>query len=69
MSKPTAIIKQIPDDIRCQDSMDNQVQAFLVAMKDILNNQCVMMMDKKSYIEHKKVEQITLPEGYKVIST
>tara|TARA_R100000808_G_scaffold9358_1_gene25795 strand:+ start:1982 stop:2188 length:207 start_codon:yes stop_codon:yes gene_type:complete len=68
MQKPS-VTNVIPDDIRCQDSMDNQVQAFLVAMRDILDTQCRMMMDKDNYVERKKVEKLTLPKGWKVIST
>jgi len=68
MQKPS-ITNVIPDDIRSQDSMDNQVQAFLVAMRDILDTQCRMMMDKDNYVERKKVEKLTLPKGWKVIST
>ena len=68
MSKPS-VTNVIPDDIRSQDSMDNQVQAFLVAMRDILDTQCKMMMDKDNYVEREKVEKLTLPKGWKVIST
>ena len=68
MQKPS-ITNVIPDDIRSQDSMDNQVQAFLVAMRDILDTQCRRMMDKDNYVERKKVEKLTLPKGWKVIST
>ena len=68
MQKPS-VTNVIPDDIRSQDSMDNQVQAFLVAMRDILDTQCRMMMDKDNYVERKKVEKLTLPKGWKVIST
>tara|TARA_R110002020_G_scaffold452264_1_gene666643 strand:+ start:906 stop:1103 length:198 start_codon:yes stop_codon:yes gene_type:complete len=57
----------IPNDIVCEDSLDNQVQAFLVAMKDILDTQCRMMVDKDNYVERERVEKI---EGvrFKVIS-
>ena len=57
----------IPHDIVCEDSLDNQLQAFLVAMKDILDTQCRMMVDKDNYVEREKVEKI---EGvrFKVIS-
>ena len=68
MSKPSET-NVIPDDIRSQDSMDNQVQAFLVAMRDILDTQCKMMMDKDNYVERERVEKLTLPKGWKVIST
>ena len=68
MQKPS-VTNVIPDDIRSQDSMDNQVQAFLVAMRDILDTQYRMMMDKDNYVERKKVEKLTLPKGWKVIST
>jgi hypothetical protein len=68
MSKPS-VTNVIPDDIRSQDSMDNQVQAFLVAMRDILDTQCKMMMDKDNYVERERVEKLTLPKGWKVIST
>ena len=67
MSKPNAVINIIPDDIACQDDVSNQVQAFLAAMKDILDTQCKMMMDKRSYVEREKVEQIVLPKGFKLI--
>ena len=66
MSKPS-VTNVIPDDIRSQDSMDNQVQAFLVAMKDILDTQCRMMMDKNSYVERRRIERIVLPKGFKLI--
>ena len=65
----TSVTNVIPDDIRSQDSMDNQVQAFLVAMRDILDTQCKMMMDKDNYVERERVEKLTLPKGWKVIST
>ena len=68
MSKPS-VTNVIPDDIRSQDSMDNQVQAFLVPMRDILDTQCKMMMDKDNYVERERVEKLTLPKGWKVIST
>ena len=66
MSKPS-IINVVPNDIAELDSIDNQTQAFLAAMKDILDTQCKMMMDKRSYVEREKVEQIVLPKGYKLI--
>ena len=67
MTKPTVVTNKIPDDIRCQDSLDNQLQAFLAAMKDILDTQCVMMMDKDNYVEQERIERV---EGvrFKVIS-
>ena len=57
----------LPNDVVCEDSLDNQMQAFLVAMKDILDTQCRMMVDKNNYVEREKVEKI---EGvrFKVIS-
>ena len=61
MSKPS-IIDVVPNDIAELDSIDNQTQAFLAAMKDILDTQCKMMMDKRSYVEREKVEQIVLPK-------
>ena len=66
MSKPS-IINVVPNDITELDSIDNQTQAFLVAMKDILDTQCKMMMDKNSYVEREKIEQIVLPKGFKLI--
>ena len=66
MSKPS-IIDVVPNDIAELDSIDNQTQAFLAAMKDILDTQCKMMMDKRSYVEREKVEQIVLPKGFKLI--
>ena len=66
MSKPS-IINVVPNDIAELDSIDNQTQAFLAAMKDILDTQCKMMMDKRSYVEREKVEQIVLPKGFKLI--
>ena len=62
-----SIINVIPNDIIRLDSIDNQTQAFLAAMKDILDAQCRMMMDKRSYVEREKIEQIVLPKGYKLI--
>ena len=58
MSKPNAVINIIPDDIACQDDVSNQVQAFLAAMKDILNNQCRMMVDKDNYVDKEKVDEM-----------
>ena len=66
MSKPS-IIDVVPNDIAELDSIDNQTQAFLAAMKDILDTQCKMMMDKRSYVEREKIEQIVLPKGFKLI--
>ena len=66
MSKPS-IIDVVPNDIAELDSIDNQTQAFLAAMKDILDTQCKMMMDKRSYVEREKVETIVLPKGFKLI--
>ena len=57
----------IPNDIVCEDSLDNQMQAFLVAMKDILDTQCRMMVDKNNYVEREKVEKIK-DVRFKVIS-
>ena len=67
MPKHNAITNVIPNDIRCQDSLDNQLQAFLVAIKDILGSQR-MMVDKNSYVEREHIQKI---EGvrFKVIST
>ena len=66
MSKPNVITNIIPDDIKCQDNLDNQLQAFLAAMKDILETQC-LMIDKDNYVEQEHIEKI---EGvrFKVIS-
>ena len=66
MSKPS-IINVVPNDITELDSIENQTQAFLVAMKDILDTQCKMMMDKNSYVEREKIEQIGQPKGFKLI--
>jgi uncharacterized FlgJ-related protein len=66
MSKPS-IINVVPNDIAELDSIDNQTQAFLAAMKDILDTQCRMMMDRRSYVEREKIEQIVLPKGFKLI--
>ena len=66
MPKPS-IIDVVPNDISELDSIDNQTQAFLAAMKDILDTQCRMMMDKRSYVEREKVETIVLPKGFKLI--
>jgi hypothetical protein len=57
----------IPDDIVCEDSLNNQMQAFLAAMKDILDTQCRMMVDKNNYVEREKVEKIK-DVRFKVIS-
>lgn len=67
MSKPNIVLNVIPDDIRSQDNLDNQVQAFLVAMKDILDTQCRMMMNRDSYIEREVIEKIK-GVRFKVIS-
>ena len=48
----------LPNDVVCEDSLDNQLQAFLAAMKDILDTQCRMMVDKDNYVEREKVEKI-----------
>jgi hypothetical protein len=57
----------IPNDIVCEDSLENQMQAFLVAMKDILDTQCRMMVDKNSYVERRRVKKIR-GARFKVIS-
>ena len=57
----------IPNDIVCEDSLDNKMHAFLVAMKDILDTQCRMMVDKNNYVEREKVEKIK-DVRFKVIS-
>ena len=62
-----SILNVVPNDITELDSIDNQTQAFLAAMKDILDTQCKMMMDKRSYVEREKIEQIVLPKGFKLI--
>ena len=67
MSINNAVTNVIPDDIRCQDSLDNQLQAFLAAMKDILETQC-LMIDKNSYVEREKIEKVK-DVRFKVIST
>ena len=68
MSKPS-IMNVVPSDISKQDSIDNQTQAFLVAVDDILNNKCKMMTSKDSYLDrkHNNVERIILPKGYKIL--
>ena len=58
MSKSNAVINVIPDDIKCQDSLNNQVQAFLAAMKHILEAQCRMMVDKDNYVDKEKVDEM-----------
>ncbi len=68
MAKPS-VVKVLPEEIVELDSIENQKQAFLVAMKDILNTQCRMMMDKDNYVEHKRIERIVLPKGFKIISS
>ena len=68
MAKPS-VVNVLPEEIVELDSIENQKQAFLVAMKDILNTQCRMMMDKDNYVERERVEKLTLPKGWKVIST
>jgi hypothetical protein len=59
-----SILNVLPNDIT---ELDSKTQAFLAAMKDILDTQCKMMMDKRSYVEREKVEQIVLPKGFKLI--
>ena len=68
MTKPS-IMNVVPNDISKQDSIDNQTQAFLVAVDDILNNKCKMMTSKNSYLDRKRndVERIILPKGYKIL--
>jgi hypothetical protein len=66
MAKPS-VVDVLPKEIVELDSIDNQTQAFLVAMKDILNTQCRMMMDKNSYVERRRIERIVLPKGFKLI--
>ena len=66
MAKPS-VVDVLPEEIVELDSIDNQTQAFLVAMKDILDTQCRMMMDKNSYVERRRVERIELPKGFKLI--
>ena len=65
MSKSNVITNVIPDDIRCQDSLDNQLQAFLVAMKHILDTECRMMMDKDSYVDREKIIKLGYIKGLK----
>jgi len=60
------IAKILPKDIRSNDSLDNITSGFLEAMKDILDTQC-LMLDKNSYIDRKKVTNVTLPKGWKVL--
>ena len=43
MTKPS-IMNVVPNDISKQDSIDNQTQAFLVAIDDILNKKVVPTM-------------------------
>ena len=66
MAKPS-VIDVLPEEVVDLDSIENQTQAFLVAMKDILDTQCRMMMDKNSYVERRRVERIELPKGFKLI--
>tara|TARA_Y100001972_G_C7560251_1_gene281411 strand:+ start:528 stop:731 length:204 start_codon:yes stop_codon:yes gene_type:complete len=66
MAKPS-VVNVLPEDIIEQDSIENQTQAFLVAMKDILDTQCRMMMDKDNYVERRRIERIVLPKGFKLI--
>ena len=66
MAKPS-VIDVLPEEVVELDSIENQTQAFLVAMKDILDTQCRMMMDKNSYVERRRVERIELPKGFKLI--
>ena len=66
MAKPS-VIDVLPEEVVELDSIQNQTQAFLVAMKDILDTQCRMMMDKNSYVERRRVERIELPKGFKLI--
>ena len=66
MAKPS-VVDVLPEEIVELDSIDNQTQAFLVAMKDILDTQCRMMMDKNSYVERRRIERIILPKGFKLI--
>lgn len=66
MAKPSVTLV-LPEDVKDLDNLDNQVQAFLVAMKDILDTQCRMMMDKDNYVERERIERIVLPKGFKLI--
>tara|TARA_Y100001968_G_scaffold273537_1_gene266267 strand:+ start:163 stop:366 length:204 start_codon:yes stop_codon:yes gene_type:complete len=66
MAKPS-VIDVLPEEVVELDSIENQTQAFLVAMKDILDTQCRMMMDKDSYVERRRIERIVLPKGFKLI--
>ena len=66
MAKPS-VVDVLPEEIVELDSIDNQTQAFLVAMKDILDTQCRMMMDKNSYVERRRIKRIVLPKGFKLI--
>ena len=65
MPKPNVVTIVVPDDIRCQDSLDNQLEAFLAAMKDILDTQCRMMMSKDSYVDREKVIKLGYIKGLK----
>ena len=75
MSKPNAVINVIPEDIRCQDNPDNRMQAFLVALKEILDEGCKyrFFLDKNNVITKRRVEEeedVEKIEGvrFKVIS-
>tara|TARA_R100000152_G_C6560047_1_gene31226 strand:+ start:287 stop:493 length:207 start_codon:yes stop_codon:yes gene_type:complete len=68
MAKPS-VVDVLPEEVVELDSIENQTQAFLVAMKDILDTQCRMMMDKDNYVERRRIERIVLPKGFKIISS
>ena len=77
MSNPKVVTNLIPDDITCQDNQDNKLQAFLAALKDILDTKSGMFfIDKESIIsacnkrEKKLDEDVEKIKGvrFKVIS-
>ena len=75
MSNPKVVTNVIPEDIRCQDNQDNRMQAFLVALKEILDEGCKyrFFIDKNNVITKRRaeeVEEVEKIEGvrFKVIS-
>ena len=75
MSNPEVVTNVIPEDIRCQDNQDNRMQAFLVALKEILDEGCKyrIFIDKNNVIIKRPVEEVEEVEKiegvrFKVIS-
>ena len=72
MSINNAVTNVIPDDIKCQDSLDNQLEAFIIALKEILDMKSGMFyIDKDNVVAKQRDDDVEKIKGVKftVIST